>query len=97
MLREYNEIKEVTKYLKMLWNITQKNNGNRLCQIQENSANKSSSVRRTKQNKLVSALNCGSFCKKKSRFIKNQESGGLLSKLGTKTLISDIPLLLFQG
>ena len=62
----------------------------------KNSANKSSSVRRTKQNKLVYALNCASFCNKKSRFIKNKESGELLSKLGTKNLISDIPLLLFQ-
>ena len=33
---------------------------------------------------------CGS---KKSRFIKNQEAKGLLSKLGIKTPLSKVPLL----
>ena len=33
---------------------------------------------------------CGS---KKSRFIKNQEAKGLLSKLGIKTPLSKIPIL----
>ena len=33
---------------------------------------------------------CGS---KKSRFIKNQEAKGLLSKLGIKTTLSKIPIL----
>ena len=33
---------------------------------------------------------CGS---KKSRFIKNQEASGLLSKLGIKTPLSKIPIL----
>ena len=33
---------------------------------------------------------CGS---KKSRFIKNQEAKGLLSKLGIKTLLSKVPIL----
>ena len=30
---------------------------------------------------------------KKSKFIKNQEAKGLLSKLGIKTLLSKIPIL----
>ena len=47
---------------------------------QRNVGNKSSSARRTKQNILMLVSN-GSFSgKKKSRFIKNQESSGLLSK-----------------
>ena len=33
---------------------------------------------------------CGS---KKSRFIKNQEAKGLLSKLGIKTPLSKVPIL----
>ena len=33
---------------------------------------------------------CGS---KKSRFIKNQEAKGLLSKLGIKALLSKVPIL----
>ena len=33
---------------------------------------------------------CGS---KKSRFIKNQDAKGLLSKLGIKTLLSKLPVL----
>ena len=33
---------------------------------------------------------CGS---KKSRFIKNQEAKGLLSKLGIKTSLSKVPIL----
>ena len=33
---------------------------------------------------------CGS---KKSRFIKNQEAKGLLSKLGIKALLSKVPAL----
>ena len=34
---------------------------------------------------------CG--IKKKSRFLKEQEAKGLLSNLGTKTLLSKFPLL----
>ena len=33
---------------------------------------------------------CGS---KKSKFIKNQEAKGLLSNLGVRTLLSEIPIL----
>ena len=40
---------------------------------------------------LVSS--CGSCNKKKSRLIKNQEASGLLSKLGIRTPLSNIPLI----
>ena len=33
LLREYNEIKEKSKTLKILWNILYKNNGNLFCQL----------------------------------------------------------------
>ena len=39
---------------------------------------------------LSKCVICGS---KKSRFIKNQEEKGLLSKLGIKTLLSKVPKL----
>ena len=37
--------------------------------------------------------NCTVCGKKKSRFIKKQEASGLLSKLGIKTPLSNIPLI----
>ena len=36
---------------------------------------------------------CAICCSKKSRFIKNQEAKGLLSKLGIKTPLSKVPIL----
>ena len=36
---------------------------------------------------------CATYNSKKSRFIKNQEAKGLLSKLGIKTPLSKIPIL----
>ena len=45
----------------------------------KNTLNKTSSVRRTKQNKLMLVSNCDICSKKKSMFIKNQEATGLLS------------------
>ena len=53
LLREYNGIKEEIKDLRMLWNMLYKNNGNAL----QNTANKNSSVRRTKQNRLTLVWN----------------------------------------
>ena len=48
---------------------------------------------RTKNNKLLMQLKC-SVCKnKKSKFIKEQETKGLLSNLGIKAPLSKIPLL----
>ena len=51
------------------------------------------SVRRARQNKLITVSNCAICGKKKSRFIKNQETGRLLSKLGIITLSNNIPLI----
>ena len=48
---------------------------------------------RTKNNKLLMQLKC-SVCKnKKSKFIKEQGTKGLLSNLGIKAPLSKIPLL----
>ena len=59
----------------------------------KNTANKSSSVRKTKQNRLMLVLNFAICGKKIPRFIKNQEANGLLSKLGIRTPLSNIPLI----
>ena len=43
----------------------------------KNIANKNSSARRTKQSRLMLLSNCAVFSRKKSRFIKNQETSRL--------------------
>ena len=48
---------------------------------------------RTKNNRLIMQSKCPVCRIKKSRFIKNQEVKGLLSKLGIKIPLSKIPLL----
>ena len=47
----------------------------------KNTESKNSSVRRTKQNILMLASNYAIWGKKKSKFIENQEAGGLLRNL----------------
>ena len=59
-----------------------------------------SSVRRTKENRLMLVSNCAIYGKKKSRFIENQQASGVLSKLGIRTPLRNIPLIgdiLFYG
>ena len=56
-------------------------------------ANESSSVTRTKQKRLMLISNCGIFSQKKPRLIKIQEATRLLSKLGIRTPLSNIPLI----
>ena len=66
----------------------------------KNTMNKNSSVRRTKQNRLMLVLNCAICSKKKLRFITNQEASKLLNKLGIRTPLSNITLIgdiLFYG
>ena len=48
---------------------------------------------RTKRNRLIMQSKCSVCGIKKSRFIKEQEAKGLLSNLGIKTPLSEIPLL----
>ena len=36
---------------------------------------------------------CAKWGSKKSRFIKNQEANGLLSNLGIRTPLSEVPIL----
>ena len=48
---------------------------------------------RTKNNRLIMQSKCSVCGIKKSRFVKEQEAKGLLSNLGIKTPLSQIPLL----
>ena len=48
---------------------------------------------RTKDNRLIMQSKCPVCRSKKSRFVKEQEAKGLLSNLGIKTPLSEIPLL----
>ena len=48
---------------------------------------------RTKNNRLIMQSKCPVCRIKKSRFVKEQESKGILSNLGIRTPLSKIPLL----
>ena len=51
------------------------------------------SVKKIKNGKTMLLSKCVICSSKKSRFIKEQEAEGLLSTLGIKTPLSNIPLL----
>ena len=48
---------------------------------------------RNRQNRLMIQSNCEKCCSKKSRFIKEQQAMGILSNLGIKTPLSEVPVL----
>ena len=48
---------------------------------------------RNRQNKYIIQSNCATCGSKKSRFIKEQKASGILSNLGNKTPLSQVPLL----
>ena len=48
---------------------------------------------RNRQNRLMIQSNCAICGSKKSRFIKEQKALGILSNLGNKTPLSQVPLL----
>ena len=50
-------------------------------------------VSSTSNGKMMILSKCAICGSKKSRFIKNQEAKGLLSKLGIKTPFSKLPIL----
>ena len=50
-------------------------------------------VSSTSNSKVMILSKCAICNSKKSRFIKNQEAKGLLSKLGIKTPFSKLPIL----
>ena len=48
---------------------------------------------RNRQNRLMIQSNCAICGSKKSRFIKEQKALGILTNLGIKTPLSQVPLL----
>ena len=59
----------------------------------KNTENIDPQVSGTSNGKVTILSNCAICGSKTSRFIKNQEAKGLLSKLGIKTPLSKVPIL----
>ena len=59
----------------------------------KNTGNLNSKVLKAKNNRLIMQSKCPVCGIKKSRFVKQQETKGLLSNLGIKIPLSKIPLL----
>ena len=58
-----------------------------------NTKNKDAKMLKTKNGRLILSSKCAICGSKKSTFMKEQETEGLLSNLGIKTPLSKIPLL----
>ena len=52
-----------------------------------------SKIVRNRQNRYIIQSNCATCGNKKSRFIKEQKTLGILSTLGNKTPLNQVPLL----
>ena len=59
----------------------------------KNTESKNPKVARTKNGRIMLLSKCAVCDSKKSKFIKQQETSGLLSSLGIKTPLSKIPLV----
>ena len=59
----------------------------------KNTENIDPEVSSTSNGRVMILSKCAICGSKKSRFIKNQEAKGLLSKLGIKTPLSKIPIM----
>ena len=55
--------------------------------------NNNPKIVRNRQNRLMVQSNCATCDSKKSGFIKEQKALGILSNLGIKTPLSQVPLL----
>ena len=59
----------------------------------KNTESKNPKFAMTKNGRIMLLSKCAVYGRKKSKFIKEQEAGGLLSSLGIKTPLSKIPLV----
>ena len=64
-------------------------------ECRKNTENLDPTTFKTKNGRLIMQLKCPVCGIKKSRFVKEQETKGLLSNLRIKTPLSQIPLLKF--
>ena len=65
----------------------------RCLKCRKNTENINPKVSKTSNGRTMVLSKCAICGSKKSRFIKNQEAKGLLSKLGIKTPLSKVPIL----
>ena len=63
------------------------------CIICKKYSKPNSSVKRSRQNRLILVLNCVICGRKKSKFIKNQEVSELLIRAGIRAPLSNTPLI----
>ena len=61
--------------------------------MKQNSENKNPTVVRTRNGTIMISSKCSKCYSKKLKFIKQQEASGLLSSLGIRTPLIQIPLL----
>ena len=57
----------------------------------KNTESKNPKVAKTKNERIMFLSKCAVCDSKKSKFIKEQEASGLLTSLGTRTLLKKIP------
>ena len=62
-----------------------------LFSVQKNTDNINSKMTKTKNGRLMLLSKCSICGNKKSRFVKSQEAKGILSSLGIRTPLSNIP------
>ena len=65
----------------------------RCLKCRKNTESKNPKVVRTKGGRIMLLSKCAVCDSKKSKFFKEQEASGLLSSLGIKTSLSEIPLV----
>ena len=63
------------------------------CLVKDYSKSINPKIVRNRQNRYIIQSNCATWGSKKSRFIKEQKALGILSNLGIKTPLSQVPLL----
>ena len=61
--------------------------------LKVNTENKNPKFVKIKTGKIMVTSNCAVCCSKKKRFVKAQEASRLLSNLGIKTFLSQIPIV----
>ena len=73
----------------MYWHKIQIINADFLYKVHKKPKNLDSRIFKTKSNRLIMQSKCA-VCERKSRFVKEQEAKGLISKLGLKTWFNTI-------
>ena len=91
---EYDLKSSLEIYLQFFTDSYYKNKMNSYClNCKTNASNIDHKIVKTRNNRLLMQSKCSVCGTKKSRFVKEQDAKGLLSKIGIKTPLSKIPLL----